>query len=212
MGAVHSLAHDGLSFEILKSLIALILGVVAGPLIAATTIGAAQRLASPVGAALSSRRIGICYALNACGACAGRLELAATVSDYVVFEIAAVVLSFALAARGGEEALFGLATAADTGRIVRVVDAPEIAPYFTATTGNAGLIDALVLRVGTSGASLARIVVLRSVVGGRRRAFLRIRAGLVAGGRIDGRTGGGGSVGVLGHGDVLSRGQAGRTE
>lgn len=207
------MAHHGLCLEVLDSLVALVIGVLAGPLVATSTIGTAQRLASPIGAgagagggARRSGRLGVGCAIVAAGA--DGLKFAAAISNDVFLEIAAIVLGLTLAAGGGEEAFLGLSATADARRVVGVVDAAEIASHFAAAAGNAGLVNALVLGVGAASVGLA--VVLRSVIGRRRGALLGARAaGLVARSRVDGWACGGGTVGVLGHGVVLSRERAG---
>lgn len=221
--AVDGLVHDGLGLEVLEGLVGLFVVKLAGLLVAAAAVGAAEGLATPIGAGLCDGGFGIGASVVAAGA--GGLELAAAVADDVLFEVGAVVLGLALAAGGREEALFRLAATANAGRVVRVVDTTKIAAHLAAATRDASLVDAFVLGIiGSSSSSSSgggcsrawgggdpglggrerRARVLGSAVGRGRGTLLRIVAGLATGGRVESRAGGRGRVAVLSH--VVLRG------
>jgi hypothetical protein len=69
------------------------------------------------------------------------------ISPGVVIErfIRVVVIGLSLATSSAEIALLGLTATTYTRRIIRIIDRAEVASNFSATTRDAGLIDALVL-------------------------------------------------------------------
>lgn len=75
-------------------------------------------------------------------------QLLAAIAENVVVLLRILqraIVGLALAAGGAEITLFAFAAAANTRRVVWVVDGTEVAAYLAAATGNAGLIDAFVL-------------------------------------------------------------------
>jgi hypothetical protein len=117
------------------------------------------------------------------------VSLSAVADDILVLHIICVVLVLALAACGAEKALFAFATATHTRRIMRVVDATQVAANLSSPTGNACLIYSLVLGTqamssGVMGIVIDIVIVVTrdgavgtGVVGRRRRRRERRRRG-----------------------------------
>lgn len=59
--------------------------------------------------------------------------------------VEASIVGLALAASGAKVAFLGFATAAHTGRIVRIINGAQVTADFAAAAGDAGLVDTLVL-------------------------------------------------------------------
>lgn len=127
------------------------------------------------------------------------------VPNDVLVRVASIVVRLALTARGTKETLFALSSTAHAGRIVRVVDTAKVASYLTATAGDAGLIDSLMLRVLCAWSILGRRLRLVTLLGrrGRRRSPGTRRTG--HGGRLNAPV-----RGHAGGGDGGSGGSGGR--
>jgi hypothetical protein len=149
-----------LSFDVFKSLVGItFMSPIAIPSTTdSTTIRTAQWLGLTVRTSWGQRNIAIRSAFDErrWRAAVG-IQSFTAVSNDVFILIAAIFVCFALATGSAEEALFAFAAAAHTWRIVRVVDTAKIASYFAPTTGDASLVDTLVLRVLASiGSRLSR--------------------------------------------------------
>lgn len=75
------------------------------------------------------------------------VPFAAISDDVFVVVFFKGLVTLPLAARGAEKAFFALATAADTWRVVWIVDTTEVAPDLSPAAWNTCLVDALVLGI-----------------------------------------------------------------
>ena len=182
MGPVHASTHHCLSLEIFQCLVRIAFAAklavfaVSGP---EATVRSPQRLAPAMGATRRQRDLAVEATVQAHrGRTARGVQPFASIADNVLVDVAplVIVVSLALASGGAEETLLALAAAAHARRIVRVVDAAEVASDFAPAAGDAGLVDALVLSCPSRILLLLLLLLLLPRLLARGGRLLRLRA------------------------------------
>lgn len=149
MRPVDAAPHDGLGLEVLQRLVGVAIAVklaIVVPAAASLAVRPAQRLGPAMGSPGGQGRVAVLALVEARkGRAVGGVQLLAAVAHHVLVGVAVVLVRLSLAARGTKEALLALAAAAHARRVVRVVDAAQVAAHLAATARDARLVDALVL-------------------------------------------------------------------
>lgn len=148
MGVVHGTAHRCLGLEVFQIGIAVTIELGVSALPRPAPVGSAQRMAAAMRAAGSEGNFAVEATVETRWWAFTGVKPFTSVSNDVLVDVAAfVVVGLSFPASGGEETLLALTAAAHAWRVMRVVNAPQVAPNFAAAAWDTGLVNALVLRI-----------------------------------------------------------------